>query len=319
MNDIKINVRGRDYAIPNCWEALTPEIWLRFVGEYLKVEAGHLTIGELRIRLLCDIMNWRWRKITNEEAVCVLIVLSEQLTFPFKIQYPDNNAALRKLSNEEYALAVRTEPEHLDIPAAKELRKLDWHYELDLCFFHQMLPTVTLDRLPFWGYKADNHHGALSTNLTALQYIEATEALKNGNLPWLASILYAPEPYNSSQAHALAEDFERLPEETLTAIRLNFMAVQNFLFTKTECSLLTKFEQGKAKAITTDMSDALYDLSKEGLGNASEVEQLNLLTYLRILRKRTIDAVRQLNGMKMEPDKIAAEVGLPIEVVTKII
>lgn len=67
------------------------------------------------------------------------------------------------------------------------------------------------------------------------------------------------------------------------------------------------------------MQPALYDLSKDGLGNARQVEQLNVLTYLRILRKKTIEGVKSLKATGMELAKIADEVGLPLEIVKKII
>ena len=100
---------------------------------------------------------------------------------------------------------------------------------------------------------------------------------------------------------------------------MNFTAVNNFIFRKTEFSLLTKFDLPKENAITTDATDALYDLSKDGLGNASQVERMNVLTYLRILRKKTIDGVKALRAAGMDVAKIANEVGLPLEIVKKII
>lgn len=318
-SEIKITVKGKEYSIPNSWESVSPTTWLNFCRFLGMVEHGELSVGELRIRLLCDLMGWQWRKMRSEEQIQGLIVLSEQLTFPFKIKYKDDGI-LEPLTNEQYAKAVRTEPEHLYEPWAAPLQQTEWQYQPDLCFFRQMMPTVTLDRVQMFGYKASMHHGALSTSLTALQYIEASEALQQQSLPWLAAILYNPEPYDSHQAHALAEDFARLDAAALLAIRQNFEAVTTFLFQKTPFSLLTKFEKGsKVKSITTTMGDALYDLCNDGLGNSQQVEQMNLLTYLRILRKKTIDSVRQLHGMKMDIAKIANETGLPPDIITQII
>ncbi len=182
--------------------------------------------------------------------------------------------------------------------------------------------------MTYYGYQADCHHNALSTSITALRFIEATEALQSAttdasawsSLARLAAILYAPEPYDSNQAHAMAEDFGHLMPVELQAIRMNFEAICNFLYTKTAFSLLTKFEKnGKTKSITTTMQDALYDLCHDGLGNSHDVERLNVLTYLRILRKKTIDTVRQMHGMDADIAKIANETGLPPEIITEII
>ena len=46
---------------------------------------------------------------------------------------------------------------------------------------------------------------------------------------------------------------------------------------------------------------------------------MNVLTYLRILRKKTIDGVKALRAAGMDVAKIANEVGLPLEIVKKII
>lgn len=321
MNNIKISVKGREYEIPNSWDAVTPQTWLNFCHNLRLVETGELSVGELRIRLLCDIMGWRWQKMRDEETIANLVVLSEQLTFPFRIQYPDNNAALQSLSDDDYRKAVRHEPDHLSIAAAPRLQQLDWHYQADLCFVRQMVPVLTVDGTGYDGYRAELHDGALSLSLTALQYIHACEALDNRDgLHRLAAILYAPQPYDAEQAHELALRLRDVETNTLRAVRMNFQAVTNFLFTKTPFSLLTKFEHGsKTKSITTTMGDALYDLCADGLGGYAEVEQLNVLTYLRILRKKTIDSVRQLHGMQMDIARIANETGLPPSVITEIV
>lgn len=321
MKDICLSYKGKEFAVPNRWDALTPETYLRLVRNFLKVEKGELSVGELRIRLLCDIMHWNLRKIREEEQVANLIVLSEQLTFLFKIQYPDNNAALDGLSDDDYRKAVRTDPFLLDIPAASYLKTLDYRYRLDLCFFAQLLPAVTVGKNIYTGYVARLKNDAITCTLTALQYIEARELLgKQESLPLMAAILYTPDGcYDSNRAHELADEFAQLDNVTLHAIKMNFEAINNFLFTRTSFSLLAKFEKGKAHSITTDFTDALYDLSADGLGNVHEVEQMNILTYLRILRKKTIDSVRQLHGMKMDVGKIANEVGLPIDIITKIV
>ena len=319
MEKIKITAKGREYEIPNSWDEMTPQAWLGYIRNLRRVERGQLSVGELRIRLLCDLMGWQWRKMRDGDQIANLIMLSERLTFPFRIRYPDDNAALRALSNDDYAKAVRIEPDRLDIAAAPHLRTLDWRYQPDMCFFRQQMPTVMIGSVRMYGYKAAMQHGALSTSLTALQYIDASEAHQDGQLARLAAILYAPEPYNSDQAHALADEFAYLDPVELQAISMNFLAVTTFLFTKTPLSLLTKFEKGKAKDITTTMSDALYDLCADGLGNSEEVERLNLLTYLRLLRKRTIDIVRQMHGMKMDVAQIANETGLPPNIITAIV
>ena len=162
----------------------------------------------------------------------------------------------------------------------------------------------------------------LTCSLTALQYIEAQELISHGSesLPLMAAILYYPEKqYNSQRAHALAHEFATLPPELLTAISFNFQAFHNYLFNKTSFSLLSKFKDKPAHPITTDASDALYDLSKDGLGDARQIERMNVITYFKVLRKKTIDAVRDMRGFGWDKLKISNEVGLPINIIDKIL
>lgn len=46
---------------------------------------------------------------------------------------------------------------------------------------------------------------------------------------------------------------------------------------------------------------------------------MNVLTYLKVLRKKTINAVKDMKDLGWDKSKISEEVGLPIAVVNKII
>ncbi|MGN1230255.1 MAG: hypothetical protein ACI4T5_11475, partial [Prevotella sp.] len=161
----------------------------------------------------------------------------------------------------------------------------------------------------------------LTTSLTALQYIEAQQALQQGtpSLPMLAAILYCPQPYSSTLAQQLADKMQQLPAVTLMAIQMNFIAFTTALYTQTEFALLSRFQPKKQSPIATDMADALYDLCADGLGTHEQVEQMNLLTYLRILRKKTIEAVRQMRSLEWDVVKISQETTLPVSVIQQII
>lgn len=157
--------------------------------------------------------------------------------------------------------------------------------------------------------------------LTSEQFLKLVELL-----PLMESGLYPPGAIKCLfLCYLMNWDLKKIKKdekalENFMAIALNFTAVNNFLFSKTEFSLLTQFAvQPGSCSITTDATDALYDLSKDGLGNARQVEQMNVLTYLRILRKKTIDGVKSLKASGMEVAKIATEVGLPIDIINKIV
>ncbi len=284
MKEIKLVYNGRIVTLPNQWEKLTSQQYQRLVGDLLRMAAGEMSPGEVRIKLLCDMMGWKISKIRDEETMASLIALSQRLTFLFN---------------------------HTE----------QGDFLLNLCFCAQLMPEIVVKGHTCKGYCVCTDFGQLTCSMTALQYLEARALISQGEkaLPFMAAILYCPGKYESERAHAMAKEFDTLPTETLMAISWNFQALNNFLFTKTEFSLLAKFKEKAPTAITTDASDALYDLSADGLGNNQEIEQMNVLTYLRILRKKTIDAVRQMRDMKMDTPTISLETGLPIEVINDMI
>ena len=312
--------QGGTYEIPNSWNAITPDQSLGIVSSYIDLFQGKISPAMLRIRHVCHVMHWRIERFAkNEELMADLISIAEQVQFPLIIHYPDNKL-LDGLSNEDYELCRRVDPFRNPLPIAKDLQKTDYRYAPDLCFCRQQLPELKVNGKTYKGYTINTDHGSLTCSLTALQYIEASAIANSPDAqPLLAAILYCPDAYSSEKAQRLADEFSALPAQTLIAVTMNFQAFCNYLFRRTPFSLLTKFDTPKSKLITTDSADALYDLSADGLGNASQVEQMNVLTYLRILRKKTIDAVRRLHAMDYDAGKIANELGLSIDIVIGII
>lgn len=282
---ISVRANGKVYEIPNSWELLTSDQYLKLIELLSLMENGQYPPGAVKCLFLCYMMKWDLNRIKRDEKVLEnFMSIASQITFIFQ--------------------------------------EKDDKFVLDLCFCRQQLPLIFIDKKAYYGYDINTDFQSLTCSLTALQYIEARQLLEMGeeSLPLLAAVLYFGNgQYSSEKAQKLALQFRKLPANTLRAIALNFTAVNNFLFSKTEFSLLTKFLPQKGSSITTDATDALYDLSKDGLGNANQVEKMNVLTYLRILRKKTIEGVKSLKASGMEMAKIADEVGLPIEVVKQII
>lgn len=282
---ISVRANGKVYEIPNSWELLTSDQYLKLIELLSLMENGQYPPGAVKCLFLCYMMKWDLNRIKRDEKVLEnFMSIASQITFIFQ--------------------------------------EKDDKFVLDLCFCRQQLPLIFIDKKAYYGYDINTDFQSLTCSLTALQYIEARQLLEMGeeSLPLLAAVLYFGKgQYSSEKAQKLALQFRKLPANTLRAIALNFTAVNNFLFSKTEFSLLTKFLPQKGSSITTDATDALYDLSKDGLGNANQVEKMNVLTYLRILRKKTIEGVKSLKASGMEMAKIADEVGLPLEIVKQII
>ena len=322
MKDIELVYKGETYRIPNRWEGMSSDNYVALVADLLRMAAGKLSAGEVRINHLLRLMSWNKGRFRTEEQIANLVAISEQLTFLFQISYPDGNEVLDGLDDKSYELCRRVDPYRLHLPIARVLRRLEYRYVVDLCFCAQLLPSIRAGSREYKGYTVNLGCGVLTCSLTALQYVEARELIGRGPeaLPLMAAILYHPgKEYDSRQAQALAGEFAALSPELLTAVSFNFQAFNNYLFSRTPFALLSKFRPRPDRPITTDASDALYDLSKEGLGNARQIERMNILTYLKVLRKKTIDAVRDMKGFGWDKAKISKEVGLPIYIIDKIL
>ena len=131
--------------------------------------------------------------------------------------------------------------------------------------------------------------------------------------------IYNPGKYDSESAHALAKSFERLSLVTLQSIAFNFSSFVNFLFTKTEFWVLVAGEHEKPSPITTGPLESLYNLSSDGYGDISAVEQMNIIKYLSILRKKLIETVKSMHYADVKHVDIAKNTGLPISLIKQIV
>ena len=291
--DITIMSGSQTAVIPNSWQGVTPDVFQKFVSNLAEHYAGNITVADIRRRYVLDVMGWRLSRIHDADALATIISIADRITFLF------------------------TEEEQPSLTP-------------NLNFFAQFVPTIKIGTTEYHAYTVSTAYNNLTTSLTALQFIEAQQILQQAtvpgsfaagqsSLPFLAAILYCPPPYNSTTAQLLADKMQQLSPVTLMAIQMNFIAFTTALYSQTEFALLAKFQPKKQSPIATDMADALYDLCADGLGTHEEVEQMNLLTYLRILRKKTIEAVRQMRSMEWDVIRISQETTLPVSVIQQII
>lgn len=324
MDDyIRIQVADLTYQIPNRWELIRNDYdYLQLVRDLMLMSEGKLSPAMVRINYICRYFGWNYKKIKDEDAFANLVMLAEQVTFMFRISYPDNDEALQGLDEYTFQLCKRVPPERLHgVTLAKVLSRLDYKFTLDLCFCRQFMPYLSVNGKHYTGYTIATSFDTLSTSLTALQFIEARQLIGQGEkmLPLLAAILYHPYPYSSESAHHLADTFKSVSRDELYAISLNFQAFVNFLFTKTRYSILTAGRETKNSAISTGALESLYNLSSDGYGDVTQVERMGLLQYLVILRKKVIESVRSLKAAKMELVDIEAETGLPLSIIKQIL
>lgn len=318
---IEYRCREKVIRIPNAWELLQPEWFLHICQNIEQCANGKLSPAMVRILYLCDVMGWNPKKITDDNnALSTLALMGERVTFIFNISYP--NDIMSSLKDDERAFFKKNPPEHSSSALGRYLSKQDYNYVVDSCFCAQLIPIIRIDKTNIDGYKVDTGFGSLTCSLTALQYLEARELIgcAKEQLPLMASILYQQGIYNSEKAHNDASEFAKLSDIILRAIAFNFVSLNNYLFCKTQFSLLTASTTSKSgSSISVGALDSLYNLSSDGFGDINTIEQMNILQYLNICRKKIIDSVRTMNNAKIKITEIALNTGLPLSIINEIL
>ncbi len=316
---VEFECLGRIHRIPNAWELLEPLQFAKLCSYIDLFAAGKMTAGMVKAMYVCDLMGWNIKKITDESAMCNLIVLAENVTFIFNIEYPDEvSSSLTDAEKERYS---KISPEHSSEAIARYLAGSEYRFVLDSVFCAQLIPSLQVGKIKRESYKISTKFGALTCSLTALQYLEAKEVAsgRKDQLPLLASILYQTGIYQSEKAQSEATLFAKLPEKVLQAVAFNFISFNNYLFQKTPFSLLTAGKAQNNSSISVGALESLYNLSTDGYGDINTIEQMNLIQYLTINRKKIIESIRSMNDAKMKITEIASNTGLPIQTINEIL
>lgn len=321
MTDIiDITLDERQYQVNNTWSALSPEQYLHLCTNLALMADGKIAPMRVKVEYLADVLDVNIKHIRNKDELCDLLIVAEKVDFMFNISYPNNDEDLQGLDKETRSLLKKNDPAKLNIPIARALSRKDYRYTIDACFCAQLLPSIKVGKVKYQGYKISTSYNMLTCSLTALQYIDARNLLDAPeSLPLMAAILYYPGQYSSDGAHSLAETFKSLSPSILLAISLNFTAFNNYLLTKTEFSILTMVNTDRNPLIATGALESLYNLSADGYGDVSAVENMDVIKYLTILRKKLIDCVHSLAGVEMKITDIAKNTGLPLSIINKIL
>lgn len=313
--------KGRVWQLPNSWEGLSPEAFIDLAGDLALMTKGVLSPGMVRLNHVLRFFHWDPGKIREEDAWANVSWLADRVTFIFSLSYPDNDAALSGLPPEQVAIYKKTPPDKVDRSGlSRYLASLEYRYVIDACFYAQLLPVIQVGNKRYAGYRMQKNYSVITCSLTALQYIEARQTLRSpDSLPLLAAILYYPDEYNSESAVALAEDMEKLSPDLLNAILLNFLAMDNYLLRRTDFQILTLGSDRTEAAIKTGPLDALYNFAADGLGDVRQLETMNVITYLSLLRKQLIDSVITMAASELDAVDISNKTGLPVPLITKIL
>ena len=322
MTQISFTYKSERYTIPNSWEELSPDEFTYLCRLLTDFAAGELSVMDVKLLFVCHTMGWKIEKIKGETAWQNIYLLARQIDFIFEMVYPDG--ALDGIPDEIRRQCRKKTPADIGGPYSRYLEKQRYQYRIDTCFARQLLPEIKIGRDRYTGYEIRTDFDRITCNLSALQFIDARQLLQEihssiDKLPLLAAILYYPGTYNAAGAHRLAEKFRQLAPEVLQAISINFQAFCTFIFKHTPFSILAAGKDEQLPSICTGMLESLYNLSQDGYGNIAEIEQMDCITYLVIIRKKLIEAVNTMHDYKMEITEIADKTGLPLKIIKQIL
>lgn len=320
--EVSLYADGGILSIPDSWESLTPQTYMAVVAALMEFSAGRKSPMDVKLEYVRHALQECGHAVSTQDDVCDMISLAEKVTFPFRISYSDEQL-LDSLTSQERERFHMYDPNRIDHPLARAIaRKASYKYVLNACFCSQLLPVVGVSGKEYKAYTVDTGYDNLSTSMTALQYLDARSLMSRTDaLPLLAAILYCPQPYDPDTAHTLATSMEALDPVTLSAIQLNFLAFDTYLLTRTPFSILQD-RNGQAKPaapIATGPIEGLYSLASAGYGNLDQVEQMNVIKYLRLMRKQLIESVQTMHSSGMKITEIAQKSGLSFNTLNKIL
>lgn len=324
---IDFEIKGKNYSLPNTWEGLSTDQFIHLSGVLRKYASGELSMSDVRLEYVCHFLEMDLnKKISPKQSDIIaanLYILLRLVTFLFDIKY--EKGALDNVPKEIRAMALKTEPVDMDdSPEVRFLRKKEYQFVVSAIFAKQLIPEITVNGITYKGYEINCTMDMLSCSLTASQYIDASDVLSSlvdnpSRLSLLAAILYCPGTYSSAWSHDHASDFTYVDYQILEAVSLNFQALSLYLFKRTHFDILWRGGEGKASEISLGMSDILLNLSQDGLGDINTIEQINVIKYLSIMRKKLIESVHSMHAAKMDFIDIAKATGLETAIVQKII
>lgn len=316
----------KPYKFPNKWDELTTEQYLALIPLIMRMWSGEISMCQLRVlwfKKIAGLEGIRVPVSKREQFLDNVYTASRQFNFFFKLDYGDK---IEHLSADTKKLIRKIPADEIN-SATGEMRyasKLEYTYQLDAVWAKNLIPSIKLKDSVLNGWSASTEGGALVTSLTSIQYTQGYDILSlisygggNSAIALLVALLYGADTSDRS----VMDEIERLPEDILQGVVLNFQAFVSFIFSKTQFSILWSTEPGTyaKKEVSLAMSDTLYSLCKNGYGNYDQVEKMPLVTYLSIMRAELINNIRSMSASKTSIDKISEYTKLSISQIEQIL
>lgn len=310
-------IRINDKDFPARWEELSPEQWLGIVDAMLEFGARRCDFNSFQIKLTEAIVG-KLPKNPGNEVLCENIFrLTECFSWPYVYSYKDERYG--RLSDRTKELLRHRLPFQLDQgdPEIRIASSFETRVDFDLCFPAQLLPHLPSDPA-LTGYGFSCRGPLATTDMTARQYVAAMGLLEtlapdaeyaDEILSSLLCVLYSGKDIDMEHYPA-----GRIPFTEKMAVMYNFRAVNEWISRIPKYGLLfNRSSTGSGRTSPLGMEASLYTLSEKGYGDINVAGNMNLLTYLDVLLKQTVDSIFSLHSCGMKPQEIASELGLSVD------
>lgn len=303
------------YTIPECWEELSPEQFVKIIDLIEKFITGKLILSEVQLHIVYALLGVRPYDPGNTLLCENLFRIAEKTTFPFKYVYSDERFLKLSEKAQNYLKKHLPSPDSED-PEIRIAAAFKIQIDIDLYMCRQLLPV--LPGTNFQGYSFCVKNGFIETSLTAEQYLDANTVLgefKGSNPEVLDSLISILYPSAGSNPQILS----KLPKSVKMAVYYNYISILEWLSSLSKYAPIFSKNKSRANKLSVGNSGMLYHLSEKGYGSLNEVSGYNLCSFLDILLKQTIDSVMQLHSLKKKREEIAKELNLTIDQINSII
>lgn len=309
--------------LPKGWHELTNDQFVILASALMQYAQGK--IGPMCVKIALLIKCLGYDSAANDERVMsgLTILGNQYFHWIFRIVYPDG--ALDGIPADALKELRNIPPHQCGSVYARAIRKYEYTFQVDAVFCKQFVPELKVGSRTLKGYAISCDFDRVACDLPAIRFAEARELLgrirNERDYALLAAILYAPASYSSAEVADLATEIEKtVDKEIIYAITLNFSAFTTYLFTRTGFDILLNTDKSRDKKdITLGLSESVYSLSEDGYGSISDVESMDCIKYLTILRKKLIEAIRMMKDNEMDIAAISDKTKLPVTLINRIV
>lgn len=290
---ISFSTETATYSVPNRWQLLSDEMFVPTFDLLEQWSRGELSPAALQSLYVCTALGLDHRKVFKSGGGENLFSISSSVDF--LLEYDEKEEAYRM-----------RQP----------------------LFTKQFLPRITIAGEELTGYTVCTAGDMLSTDLQSIRFIDALDLLSAGNpiaLLRLVLTLYAGSSYSAEEVHRRAEQLaDKISEAdglVIRAVAFQFGALASYIFSLPRFALLKNNRQQSegSQEYAVGLDASLYHLCADGIGSASEVEDMPVLRFLESMRNKLIEGVRSLHDAGVKLLDIEEKTGVPLTIISQII